>query len=47
MMHTFFPEDYPVETFVDYDKNGILNEDDGIYLLWHVFFAEDYPLSLS
>ena len=47
LWHTFFPEDYPLETYADFDKDGKLDEKDGIYLLWHVFFAEDYPLSVE
>lgn len=47
LWHTFFPEDYPLETYADFDKDGKLDEKDGIYLLWHVFFAADYPLSVK
>jgi len=28
----------------DLDRNDTLNEDDGIYLLWHNFFPEEYPI---
>jgi len=28
----------------DADHDGVVTEDDGIYLLWHVFFPEDYPM---
>ncbi len=44
LMYTFFPEDYPIDQPVDYDKNGIVNKDDAIYLLMYTFFPNDYPI---
>lgn len=44
LWHKFFPEEYNVSAFKDFDGNGEFTEDDAIYLLWYVFFPEEYPL---
>ena len=43
--HVNFPEYYPVNQEVDYDKNNRVEIDDAIYLLLHVNFPSKYPLS--
>ncbi len=37
--------DTPAFTAGDIDKNGTLDADDAIYLLYHTFFSEKYPVS--
>lgn len=44
LMHSFFPEDYPINQGADYNSNGSVDKDDAIYLLMYTFFPEDYPL---
>ena len=45
LMHTFFPEDYPVDQPVDYDGDGEITDEDAIWLLMYTFFPEDYPIA--
>ena len=44
LMHTYFPEDYPISQPCDFDGDGKLTDSDAIYLLFYTYFPEDYPL---
>ncbi|MBQ7107648.1 MAG: DUF4886 domain-containing protein [Clostridia bacterium] len=44
LMHTFFPEDYPVSQACDFNGDGKVNDADAEHLLMYTFFPEDYPL---
>ncbi|MBE6712289.1 MAG: hypothetical protein E7580_02080 [Ruminococcaceae bacterium] len=44
LYHTNFPDDYPVNQSVDFDRDGKEDASDAIYLLFYVFFPERYSL---
>lgn len=44
LYNTFFPDEYLVEQFCDFDANDVINEDDAIYLLYYTFFPDEYPI---
>ena len=46
LMHTFFPDMYPLEneSASDYNGDGEVTDADAIYLLMYTFFPEMYPL---
>ncbi len=44
LLHTYFPEDYPISQPCDFDGNGKVNDQDAVHLLFHTYFPEDYPL---
>lgn len=44
LMHTFYPEDYPIRQDCDFNHDGEITDEDASYLLYYTFFPEDYPL---
>ncbi len=44
LLHTYFPNDYPVSQDCDFDGDGEITEDDAIHLLFYTYFPTDYPL---
>lgn len=44
--NTVYTAQYKLKYVIgDINRDGTVNEDDAIYLLWHSFFPEDYPVS--
>ncbi len=44
LWHLLFPDIYPVDGDVDFNKDGKVNDMDVEYLLWHLLFPDIYPL---
>ncbi len=44
LMHTFFPDLYPINQPCDYDGDGAVTDADAVYLLMHTFFPDVYPI---
>lgn len=44
LMHTIFPEDYPLNQDGDFNGDSMVDSDDAIYLLMYTIFPEDYPI---
>jgi len=44
LLHTYFPEEYPVSQDCDFDGNGSVDDQDAVHLLFYTFFPTDYPL---
>ncbi len=47
LMHTYFPDAYPVEQDCDYTGDGIVNTADVIHLLMHTYFPDAYPIEFK
>lgn len=47
LMHTYFPDAYPVEQDSDYTGDGVINTQDVIYLLMHTYFPDAYPIEFK
>ena len=47
LMHTYFPDAYPVEQDCDYTNDGIVNTADVIHLLMHTYFPDAYPIEFK
>ena len=37
----------PIRNIADFNKDGLINNNDVILLLWHTLFPEDYPLAFN
>jgi len=44
LQYLLMPEDFPVNQYVDYDKDNDVDEEDVIYLLQHLLMPEEFPL---
>ena len=44
LLHTYFPEEYPVSQDCDFDGNGSVDDQDAVHLLFYTYFPTDYPL---
>ena len=46
LYNTLFGDElYPTEKDCDYNEDGVVSDDDAIYLMKHQLFPEDYPLN--